>query len=106
MASGTTATGSGKGFGQPGEVPGWVNNALLPVLNLAAALVVSSGAAAGSTVSVSRLAGCTGATWVASAWGCSSVTVRMAGTAATARATAAAAAAEAAGRENFIGVAF
>ena len=42
MASGTTATGSGKGFGQPGEVPGWVNYALLPVLNLAAALVVSS----------------------------------------------------------------
>ncbi|UEM21616.1 ABC transporter permease [Skermanella mucosa] len=42
MASGTTATGIGKGFGQPGEVPGWVNNALLPVLNLAAALVVSS----------------------------------------------------------------
>ncbi|WP_158043651.1 ABC transporter permease [Skermanella pratensis] len=42
MASGTTAKGIGKGFGQPGEVPAWVNNALLPVLNLVAALVVSS----------------------------------------------------------------
>src|SRR4051794_39257590 len=36
MASGTTATGKVKVFGQPGEVPGWVNYALLPVLNLVA----------------------------------------------------------------------
>ena len=42
MTSGTTATGKVKGFGQPGEVPGWVNYALLPVLNLVAALLVSS----------------------------------------------------------------
>src|SRR5690349_3451131 len=38
MADGTVTTG----FGQPGEVPGWVNFALLPVLNLMAALLVSS----------------------------------------------------------------
>ena len=38
MASETTATGKIKGFGQPGEVPGWVNYALLPVLNLVAAI--------------------------------------------------------------------
>src|SRR4051795_10854393 len=42
MTSETTATGKAKGFGQPGEVPGWVNYALLPVLNLVAALLVSS----------------------------------------------------------------
>ena len=42
MTSETTATGKVKGFGQPGEVPGWVNYALLPVLNLVAALLVSS----------------------------------------------------------------
>ena len=42
MASETTATGKAKGFGQPGEVPGWVNYALLPLLNLVAALLVSS----------------------------------------------------------------
>ena len=42
MASETTATGKVKGFGQPGEVPGWVNYALLPLLNLVAALLVSS----------------------------------------------------------------
>src|SRR4051812_29524021 len=42
MASETTATDKVKVFGQPGEVPGWVNYALLPVLNLVAALLVSS----------------------------------------------------------------
>src|SRR3954465_6707012 len=42
MTSDTTATGKVKVFGQPGEVPGWVNYALLPVLNLVAALLVSS----------------------------------------------------------------
>jgi simple sugar transport system permease protein len=42
MASETTPTGKVKGIGQPGEVPSWVNYALLPVLNLVAALLVSS----------------------------------------------------------------
>lgn len=32
---------AGKGFGMPGEVPGWVNYALLPLLNLLAAFVLS-----------------------------------------------------------------
>jgi general nucleoside transport system permease protein len=31
----------GAGFGQPGEVPAWVNYGLLPVMNLAAAFVLS-----------------------------------------------------------------
>jgi general nucleoside transport system permease protein len=30
-----------KGFGRPGDVPGWVHYALLPLLNLAAAFVIS-----------------------------------------------------------------
>ena len=32
---------TGRGFGRPGEVPGWVGFALLPLLNLLAALVLS-----------------------------------------------------------------
>ena len=32
---------AGKGFGMPGEVPGWVNYALLPLLNLLVALILS-----------------------------------------------------------------
>ena len=38
MAEGT----AGKGFGMPGEVPGWVNYALLPLLNLLVAVALSA----------------------------------------------------------------